>query len=100
MRADGASRKSSTRTCHSDNDLVLLRFRTSIVQVMHTEADSDLLGKVIGLSVSNGCGRCKYTLVGCNPYVARYPSNDWRRMKRSAVAGFHADIHFVVRLSE
>ena len=26
--------------------------------------------------ISNGCGRGKYTRVGCNPYVARYPSNN------------------------
>ena len=42
--------------------------------------------------ISNGYGRGKYTPVGCNPYVARYPSKDWRRMKRSAEARCHADI--------
>ena len=44
------------------------------------------------LLISNGRGTDKYTLVGCNPYVARYPSKDWRRMKRLAEARCHAGI--------
>ena len=34
----------------------------------------------------------KYTLVGCNPDVGRYPLKDWRRMKRSGEARCHAGI--------
>jgi hypothetical protein len=51
-----------------------------------------LVSRGVPAFISNGYGRGKYTLVGCNPYVARYPSKDWRRMKRSAEARCHADI--------
>src|ERR1700690_1948022 len=42
--------------------------------------------------ISSECGMGIYTLAGCNPYAARYPSKDWRRMKRLAEAMCHADI--------
>ncbi len=55
-------------------------------------ASRSLVSRGVPAFISNGYGRGKYTLVGCNLYVARYPSKDWRRMKRSAEARCHADI--------